>query len=99
MHVCDGCLCSRGIGKYDVCCAAVGVERAIHGHFYAANRAIVGEDFLEVGGEDVLCEFFYYNLWDTLVAAMFESGTSGILDDTFEDLGIGGVALLDLLRV
>lgn len=34
-----------------------------------------------------------------LLAAIFGNGASNFQDNTFEDLGIGGVALLDLLRV
>jgi len=53
VHAHDGGFGVGGLFVEDVGCAAVGVEGAVEGEVEVGDRAVGGEDFAEVGGEDV----------------------------------------------
>lgn len=75
MHVRDCGFGGAGRGEEDVRCAAVRVEGAVHGHFDVLDRAVGGEDFLQMGREDVLGQLLDDNLEAGSVLASGGGGT------------------------
>lgn len=103
MHVRNGCFGGARRRKDDVGGSAVGVEGAVHGHLYVGDCAVVGKDFLEMCGEYVFCEFFDHNLREGEKSKLVSHWglTQRMIRGrrTLVDRGMGGVLLLDLLRV